>query len=109
MRILAMVLLLSVYHPHKEWSPAAQSVPPSKQFIVGRAVDSEHGTPLADAVVRGTSGSAVTDEVRTNAAGYFVLRDVGPGPWTIGAVKPGYSGSANARRQVRVTVTADVP
>lgn len=72
--------------------------------VLGRVMDREAGTPVADAVVSARAGNVALPEVRTDGEGKFVLRNVPAGSVTFGAVKAGYQGSSTARRRVEIAI-----
>jgi len=82
--------------------------PPAAGFILGRVIDGDSGQPLAGAVVTvpmpvrppvpgNPALPANRLQVLTADSGYFVLRDLPAGPYSLTATLAGYAGGAYGR------------
>jgi hypothetical protein len=83
---------------------AEPSAPPTTALVVGRVIDATTGHPIESAVVSVRTRSGLqTDQVRSNANGNFVLRDVPPGTWYVNATRYGHEMYPPGSRVIAVT------
>ena len=98
--VLAAAMVASV-SLHAQGPPAPASLPSGANLLVGRVTDAETGSPVASAVVAltvaGASGPASAERVLTDASGRFFFSSIGPGAFTLTAMKPGWIEGAGGR------------
>lgn len=80
---------------------AQLSAPPATGRLSGHIINSDDGTPIADAQVEVQSRSGTRWEARTDANGVYDLRDLPAGQYTVWAEAPGFARSAFGLRRSR--------